>query len=456
MNLRSFLPLHRLSKAASVLLLGVLAFPAAAAEFYAAPSGSVAGDGSREKPWNIETAFAHPAAVKPGDLIWLRGGEYVTRSGFSATLKGNQSAPIMVRSHPGERAVLIGNQISGYNLQVTGMWTIYRDLELKSSLKTYPAESGGLGFHGNHNSLVNSVVHDTANNSLHGNGNAIYGCLFYFNGTDGSSLGHAIYVLNEDLHQPAVLEENIFFASYAFGIHAYAGGVGKLNGLHFVGNVAFINGAAQTVGDLKDNYLVGGVNGQQGVLFRENMSWSFTPNKRSVSLGRYSQNQNLDITLTNNYFVGTTLFYNQWQSIKMTGNTFYGPVTWGNSSMVSRFPNNTYLSAAPSQNKIFIRPNRYEEGRAHIIVYNWTSAETVMVDVSSVLPHNSAYEVRNTQDFFGPPVLTGVYAGGSITLPLSGLTMAKPLAGGLIEDSERTGKRFNVFVIRRVGSVGVL
>ena len=36
--------------------------------------------------------------------------------------------------------------------------------------------------------------------------------------------------------------------------------------------------------------------------------------------------------------------------------------------------------------QVFVRSNRFETGRAHLIVYNWTHLSSVPVDVSSVLP----------------------------------------------------------------------
>jgi len=35
--------------------------------------------------------------------------------------------------------------------------------------------------------------------------------------------------------------------------------------------------------------------------------------------------------------------------------------------------------------KVFVRPNRYESGRANIVVYNWDNSPKVSVDVHSVL-----------------------------------------------------------------------
>jgi hypothetical protein len=50
--------------------------PLSAAEWYVAPEGKDTGKGTKEAPWNLRTTLNHPAAVRPGDTIWLRGGTY--------------------------------------------------------------------------------------------------------------------------------------------------------------------------------------------------------------------------------------------------------------------------------------------------------------------------------------------------------------------------------------------
>ncbi len=61
------------------LLCGGLSFLAAVAgatDYYVAPNGSPSGNGSINNPWDLQTALDQPAAVQPGDTIWLRGGTY--------------------------------------------------------------------------------------------------------------------------------------------------------------------------------------------------------------------------------------------------------------------------------------------------------------------------------------------------------------------------------------------
>ena len=125
----------------------------------------------------------------------------------------------------------------------------------------------------------------------------------------------------------------------------------------------------------------------------------------------------------------------------MTGNTFYGSIS---GFAHSQYPNNTYLSSRPSGTRIVIRPNQYEAGRAHVTVYNWDLMSTVSVDLTGILAVGTAFEVHNAADFFGAPVLVGTYAGGSITLPMTGLSVAAPVG---LTAPPATGPELNVFVV---------
>jgi len=60
--------------------------------------------GSREQPWKT---LAHSAKqLKPGDVLYLRGGTYFERTRL--TIAGTREAPITIRSFPGELAILDG------------------------------------------------------------------------------------------------------------------------------------------------------------------------------------------------------------------------------------------------------------------------------------------------------------------------------------------------------------
>ena len=105
----------------------------------------------------------------------------------------------------------------------------------------------------------------------------------------------------------------------------------------------------------------------------------------------------------------------------------------------------SYATGSPTGVKVVVRPNKYEPGRAHVIVYNWDQRSTVDIDVSSILEIGAQYEVRNSQDYTGHPVQAGTYWGGSLRLPMSGLQVAVPI--GSSTAPAVTGPEFNAFVI---------
>lgn len=74
----------------------------------------------------------------------------------------------------------------------------------------------------------------------------------------------------------------------------------------------------------------------------------------------------------------------------------------------------------PTGLKIAALLNQYEAGRANIVVYNWDLMDRVEVDVSGALRDGDRFEVRNALDFYGPPVLSGVYDGKPLRLPMAG------------------------------------
>lgn len=78
-------------------------------DWYVSPtvSQNSNGNGSLSSPWDLQTALSHPAAVQPGDTIWLRGGTY--HGHFLSNLNGTSTNYITLSSYPGEWAVIDGN-----------------------------------------------------------------------------------------------------------------------------------------------------------------------------------------------------------------------------------------------------------------------------------------------------------------------------------------------------------
>ena len=100
----------------------------------------------------------------------------------------------------------------------------------------------------------------------------------------------------------------------------------------------------------------------------------------------------------------------------------------------------------PTGARVSVRPNAYDANRAHIIINNFAGSSTVAVDLSSVLTSGDSFEIRNAQDYFGTPIVSGTYAGGSITIPMAGLTVARPVGwtGAMIPSS---APAFGAFIL---------
>ena len=93
-------------------------------QHYVAADARADGDGSRLRPWRLETMFQRAAAVRPGDTVWVHGGTY--RGQFVSRLTGTASKPVILRSYPGERAILDGGNLFGAILTVQGSFAIQR------------------------------------------------------------------------------------------------------------------------------------------------------------------------------------------------------------------------------------------------------------------------------------------------------------------------------------------
>src|SRR4030095_12725549 len=246
------------------LAAALLAMPAGAAEFFVAPTGTDSGDGTKESPWSLKKAFSPPAAVKPGDTIWLRGGTYT--GSFKSRLKGLRHKPIIVRQYPGEHATLdavgTGNDP---NLDIAGSYTWFWGFEVTNSGTDRGSAAGdverGTGVYlisSPGSKLINLVVHDAGQGVLTGNpapDAEINGCLFYYNGEDGpdGGHGHANHVQNLTGNKRVV--DNIMFDQFGWGIHAYTES-GTLDNLHFEGNTSFNNGLLSQVSGSKTNFLI--------------------------------------------------------------------------------------------------------------------------------------------------------------------------------------------------------
>ena len=447
---------------AAPLLALLLTFAAAgtarALEFYASPSGSSSGDGSVSRPWDLKTAMKLGSAVKPGDTLWLRGGTYY--GPFVSYLTGTASAPITVRQYPGERATIDGVNAAGATIfQVSGAYTRYWGFEIMSSNtnRTSPSVSGsgvttmqtpghpGLQF-------INLVIHDTLGNGfwIDATDMEMSGCIVYYNGWTATDRGHGHGIYAQNASGTKRFTDNIVFQQFDKGVQYFGSSSAPIDNITTIGNIVFQNGYID--GQESNNIEIGGGIVAHNPVFKYN--YSYVSNIGKEDIGGYNTAGTANLVYQNNYDAAD----NDWPTTfsGLNGYTISGNLFRGHAGAfpASDYPSNTYYLGSPppsAPNRVFVRPNAYEPGRANIVSFNWAHNKYVWPDVSAVLKVGDVYEVRNAQNFYGPPVASGTYAGGRISVPTTGLASASPVGWST---PAATGPEFNAYVLlRRSGTI---
>jgi hypothetical protein len=116
--------------------------------------------------------------------------------------------------------------------------------------------------------------------------------------------------------------------------------------------------------------------------------------------------------------------------------------------------NSSYTTNMPTANVVRLRPNKYEQGRANLVVINWESNNTATVNLSQAgLRDGHRFEVRDVQNYFGTAILTTNYsaASPSVVIPLTNTNVTPVSVEG---DSQyvHTSQLFNVFIIQELPS----
>ncbi|HEY3279506.1 MAG TPA: right-handed parallel beta-helix repeat-containing protein [Gemmatimonadales bacterium] len=462
---------------------------------YVAPNGSGAGDGSAGAPWDLQTALSGAGGrVHPGDTVWVRGGTY--QGSFTTSLAGTAAAPIVVRAYPGERAIIDGNGgNSGSTFDVDGSWAVYWGLEIMNSMTDRIGAGLGLRPTGvfvrnaSNVKLISLIVHDAGHGTFiayFAHNIEIYGWIIFNGGHQNGtrSDGHGIYV-KHDGPGDVVVRDNVIFNQFGHGIHAYTESDGALRNLLITGNILFNNG------ELSDyhnpNLLLGGLRVADNDLVADNLTY-FSPGHGglNVRMGQpFSIYPNGHAVVRNNYIVGGSeiMEVGFWAGLQVLGNSFIGTAdmirlqdpntsghTWsGNlhyrdptqAEWRYLIPEYTFpqwqlatglasgdqaIAQPPTSTKVVIRPHLYEAGRATVAIYNWGGQGSVGVDLSGVVTPGYAYEIRNVQTPFGPPVASGTYGGGVVQVPTNGVTAEAPI-GGSPNAPLVTGPAFDVFVV---------
>ena len=306
--------------------------------YYAAPDGSPNGDGSAAAPWDLQTALNGPHALGPGSTLWLRGGIY--QGAFTSKLVGTAARPIIVRALPGERVTLdsrdaqtpagltapaaltISNKAHGgwyWGLEITNS-SPSKDCPVQYALGAPLAPNCGAGviIGGSDNKLIDLVVHDTGRtcigSELSDTSSEISGAVAY---NCGQGNGHGIYTRNTGA-TTKVIRGNILADEAGYALQIF-GATAPLKGFAVDGNV-FVNDAVLAGGKGEDDPSGGSV--------VENLALTNNFLYRSPLLFGYHNDQNRDVTVTNNVLISpdgsqVPLTVKWFRQVAVSGNRFY-------------------------------------------------------------------------------------------------------------------------------------
>jgi hypothetical protein len=477
--------------------------------WFVAADGSAKGRGTKDSPWDLATALAGPKEIKLGDTVWLKGGRYT--GAFTSTLEGTESAPVVVRAVPDERVIIDRAGVSEAKqpaLKVKGAHVWFWGIEITNSntdrshespyeKKDEPWRGSGADVYAPGVKFINMVFHDNG----HGiwdkqDGTEITGCLFFYNGNNKRE--HGMYVGNTT--GTKYITDNVLFAQGGYGILAHSDSPKSAQrGLYLEGNISFNNGALTSDDQTTGNIQVGGVEGvsAERIVLKNNYVYNSPGNasakNNGIRLG-YEDKNNRDVKVLDNYIVSSRpLRLWWWQSVEFLGNIIYSQkealdlvTSQGVTPSAYRWDFNTYFSGGrrglsfvrgedsfdfarwreathldahsqlverddlrPAGTFVFMRPNRYEAGRANIVVYNWDLTDEVRVDFGTILPKGASFEVRDAQNFFGEPVAAGTYDGKPVRLPMRLKQIATPV-GNVERAPEHTSPEFAVFILRQI------
>ena len=458
---------------------------------FASPTGKPTAKGTQNDPLDLETALLNNDKVKNGDTLWLMEGTY--KGAFTSELRGSESSPIKVKPYPGKYVRIdTTNAPSGAGLLINGTWTHYYGIEVTSydggrvstvDNSSNPSDitlNAGVSVIGSTNKVINFVSHDNVSgidawskrkDGFTGIDTETYGSIIYNNGwsaqpADGSygrGHGHAIYTQNFDGIKK--ITNNVIFYGFGTGIHAYQTGKvvqnGVLRGLEnfdIQDNTWFLTGASDIKKGMKKyDCLVGGYQPVKNLILKNNQGYS---DIGRTMLGYYSnykgvQFSNENALLENNYLVQNLKLQDNWPTggISIKGTSVFHGIT-GDQSYLNDLGDNNFTTEPTSGKKIFYIKNAYDPRRGRITIFNFNKDKNVTVDLSQIMKVGSTFRVHSVFDLFGEPIVSGIYTGQDVQIPMGTITPPQPygLNGAInAREGDDPHELFGVFIITHAG-----
>jgi len=346
----------------------------------------------------------------------------------------------------------------------------------------------GVDVYGPNVKLINLLIHDTgqAVGMWVGAINCeLYGSILYNDGwyAPDRAHGHSIYAQNRT--GVTTIRDNIVFNPFAYGVHIYGTSAAPLNNFVLDGNA-----------HMNAEFLVGGQGPANNIVITSNYLYN-----SALKLG-YSNEKNRGLEVSSNilpsgifvdWWAGAVIhdnliankaaasdpqdavvratlrpdghtsdldwFGNRYVPARQDGMDFYLVDQVRNASRLSLddwlhagwrqtgVPKDHAVRDYPPQ-QVFVRRNQYDHDLAHVIIYNWATANYADVDLSELdLQPADRLVIHNAQNYWAEQFSIS-YAGTPVRFPLTGWTVAAPI--GMAEPvAPSTFPTFAVFVVER-------
>jgi hypothetical protein len=381
--------------------------PLLAKDCYVSPDGKISNLGTLDSPWDLKSTLVAKNNVYPGDTIWLSEGTYRDRSkdiGYHIKLNGTKDKPITILPLPEKRAIIDGGvamfescqyiYLKNLEILVSENFTMTRVLTEKGSApKSYGRISGGVIMFGPNCKLINLIIHDNGNGIGFWSGamnSEIYGCIIYDNGWKGPDRGHGHAIYTQNGEGGKVISDCIMTGGYGWTMHAYT----SPNEPAYVNNYLIKNNICYNGGE----FLVGGAQPSHNITLWNNILYGL-----DMRVGYHTAPYNENCELKDNIIINGKLYITRYKEVINENNLIIGK-----------------SDKRPDKPEVKIFPNNYDENRANLVIFNWTNLPKVGVNLGSFLKIGNRYKFLDPKKFFDEPILSGVYDGNSVNVPVKG------------------------------------
>lgn len=395
-------------------------------------------------------ALASPF-VRRGDTVVIGAGTYT--GAFTIPYTGTASRRLAVQAVG--RVTIDGSlTISGSYIDLVGIEILNSGWLDRESAQTGGAPTditftgAGLTVNGTGNRVIGCIIHDHAQGLFSGTSATdieFIDCLFYHNGWKCSAdwpanaYGHGIYPQN----QTGVKRwrDCVFVDNLGYNVSAY--GSTKLDYMEFIGCTIF--GAGAPLNATFPNVQHGGTSPFTDPIWRECSVYGDAVFRIGWSTGN---------TVTNLRMIDNYIAITQPLQLILSGGDATATIV-GNTSYASAFqtftpgdwPGNTWETALPASGVVTrVRPSTAIMGRGKIDVFNWDEADSVIVDVSTVLSPGAAYTLRNVQDYYTDVASGNVAGNGTIAIDMRAVSHSVA-APALFSAAPTTLSVFGAFVL---------